>query len=309
MFVQRCIIDTRWLEDFLSVADCGNFTRAAQLRHLTQPALSRRIRALESWLGVDLVDRSTYPTRLTRAGEQFRDQAITMLEQLNDARSHVRNQLQTQEGITVALPHTLSLSFFPKWFSRIRELQPGVSARLVAGNVHDAVLHFVENNSDLLMCYHHSLQPVALDKERYSGLRLGVEWIRPYSRCDKQRTPLFALPGTMESPLPFLGYAPGAYLRRMVDMLVEHAPERCFLEQTFETDMSEALKNMALEGHGIAFLPESSVQREVRHGQLTVAGNEAWQASMEIHLYRETRRQQPTVDALWQQLEKHYPAV
>ena len=43
-----------WLEDFLALAASGNFSRAAQERHMTQPAFSRRIRALEEWLGATL---------------------------------------------------------------------------------------------------------------------------------------------------------------------------------------------------------------------------------------------------------------
>ena len=43
-----------WLEDFLMLADTLNFSRAAELRHVTQPAFSRRIRALEGWVGADL---------------------------------------------------------------------------------------------------------------------------------------------------------------------------------------------------------------------------------------------------------------
>ena len=45
-----------WLEDFLALVDSGNFSRAAELRHVTQPAFSRRIRALEDWVGVDLFE-------------------------------------------------------------------------------------------------------------------------------------------------------------------------------------------------------------------------------------------------------------
>ena len=58
-------MDTKWLEDFVSLAQTRSFSRSAQLRHVTQPAFSRRIQALEAWAGVDLVDRSIYPTRLT----------------------------------------------------------------------------------------------------------------------------------------------------------------------------------------------------------------------------------------------------
>ena len=49
-----------WLEDFLALASTGNFSRAEE-RHMTQPAFSRRIRALEEWLGVVLIDRTTHP--------------------------------------------------------------------------------------------------------------------------------------------------------------------------------------------------------------------------------------------------------
>ena len=58
-------METKWLEDFVSLAETRSFSRSAQLRHVTQPAFSRRIQALEAWAGTDLVDRSSYPTRLT----------------------------------------------------------------------------------------------------------------------------------------------------------------------------------------------------------------------------------------------------
>ena len=58
-------MDIKWLEDFLSLVQTRNFSRSAQERHVTQSALSRRIQALEAWVGADLVDRSTYPLALT----------------------------------------------------------------------------------------------------------------------------------------------------------------------------------------------------------------------------------------------------
>ena len=48
-----------WLDDFMSLAGSGNFSRAAEDRQMTQPAFSRRIRALEGWLGTELFDRSS----------------------------------------------------------------------------------------------------------------------------------------------------------------------------------------------------------------------------------------------------------
>jgi len=62
-------MELKWLEDFVSLAETRSFSRSAELRHITQPAFSRRIQALEAWLGTELIDRSVYPTRLTQAGQ------------------------------------------------------------------------------------------------------------------------------------------------------------------------------------------------------------------------------------------------
>ena len=83
-------METRWLEDFLVLAETGSFTRSAELRHLTQPAFSRRIKALENWLGADLIDRTTWPTRLTPAGELLLDKARQLVGELSSTRTLLR---------------------------------------------------------------------------------------------------------------------------------------------------------------------------------------------------------------------------
>ena len=52
-------METKWLEDFVSLAETRSFSRSAQLRHVTQPAFSRRIQSPEAWAGTDLLDRSS----------------------------------------------------------------------------------------------------------------------------------------------------------------------------------------------------------------------------------------------------------
>lgn len=296
-------MEFNWIEDFLSVAETGSFTRSAQARHLTQPALSRRIRALEHWLGVHLIDRSSYPTRLTPAGELFREQAITLLEQLNAARALMRRQpAQSEQTLRFAMPHTLSLSFFPHWLTNVHSRFGVFQSRQVAGNVHDAVLNFVEGNSDVLLCYHHPAQPINLDARRYPHLRLGVEPVRAYALRDPAGKPLYALPGKAGAPLPFLNYAPEAFLRRIVDRILENAPAKAQLRPLHEAAMAEGLKNMVLEGHGIAFLPASTVTSDIREGRLVQAGDARWSAELEIRLYRDARREQPTLQSLWRSL-------
>lgn len=80
-------MDTKWLEDFVSLAETRSFSRSAQLRHVTQSAFSRRIQSLEAWAGVELVDRSAYPTRLTPAGASFYVRAQEILLSLQNSRT------------------------------------------------------------------------------------------------------------------------------------------------------------------------------------------------------------------------------
>lgn len=93
-------MEIKWIQDFISLAKTHSFSRSAEERNVTQPALSRRIQALEAWVGVELVDRSTLPARLTPAGTAFYGQAQSILDLVMDTRSklqHMQRQpLQTE---------------------------------------------------------------------------------------------------------------------------------------------------------------------------------------------------------------------
>lgn len=284
-------METKWLEDFVSLAETRSFSRSAQLRHVTQPAFSRRIQALEGWAGTDLVDRTSYPTRLTPAGQTLYGQAIEMLQGLQSTRAMLRGHAAAgQDVIEFAVPHTLAFTFFPAWVTMLRERFGPIKSRLIALNVHDAVLRLVEGSCDLLISYQHPSQPLQLDANRYEMVSLGHETVAPWVKPDADGAPKYRLPGRAGRPLPYLGYAPGAYLGRMVDQLLKESGTAIHLDRVYETDMAEGLKVMALEGHGIAFLPQSAVRREVKARKLVSAlppEIESLEVRLEIQAYRE----------------------
>ena len=74
---------------FINLAETLNFTRAAEERNITQSAFSRRIRSLENWIGVPLIDRANYPVQLSPAGRQFLPIAQQALANLTDARQAI----------------------------------------------------------------------------------------------------------------------------------------------------------------------------------------------------------------------------
>jgi DNA-binding transcriptional LysR family regulator len=322
-------VETKWLEDFVSLAETRSFSRSAQLRHVTQPAFSRRIQALEAWTGIDLVDRSSYPTRLTPAGETFHAQALEILEALNATRNMMRGfQAAGQDTLEFAVPHTLAFTFFPQWLMELRQhFKPAATmkTRLTALNVHDAVMRFTEGGCDLLIAYHHEALPLQLDAARYEMLSLGSETLAPYSKpAVREDTragtrqdpsegatepePLFRLPpARANAAVPYLSYASGAYLARVVEVILQRAEVPLPLAAVYETDIAEGLKAMALEGHGLAFLPESSVRKEVQARRLVRASAAGrLETTMDIRIYRERREGarhgngKTGVQALWE---------
>ena len=306
-------METKWLEDFVSLAETHSFSRSAQLRHVTQPALSRRIQSLEAWAGIDLVDRSSYPTRLTPAGQTLHAQALDILGALQAARNMMRgHKAAGHDMIEFAVPHSLAFSFFPHWLTDLRSRFGTLKSRLTALNVHDAVMHLSEGSCDLLMAYHHPSQPLQLSPERFEMLSLGTETLVAYAKADARGQPMFSLepaPPLLSAlssgnAVPFLAYAEGAYLGRLVEVIVKLSPVPLQLEPVYETDMAEGLKAMALEGHGLAFLPASSVTHELRSKRLVrAAPSGTHELTMDIRLYRErpelARHNKAGALALW----------
>jgi len=177
-------------------------------------------------------------------------------------------------------------------------------------------MHLVEGSCDLLIAYHHASQPIALDAEHYDVLSLGQETLAPYVQPDTHGLPQHVLPGTLDQPLPYLGYASGAYLGQLVEQMLKQSPEAIHLNRVYETDMSAGLKAMALQGHGVAFLPLSAVERELEQGKLVSAlpaGLEQLQGTLQIWACRArpTARHhvKPLVQALWDFLVQQHAAT
>lgn len=265
-------MDTNWLEDFISLVDTRSFSRSAQLRHVTQPAFSRRIQALEAWAGSDLFDRTAHPTRLTAAGETLYSQALDMLRALQSTRAMLRGHTSaSRTSIDFAVSHSLAFTFFPGWLTDLRRKMGPIKTRIFALNAHDALMRLVEGNCDMLIAFSHPSFPFQLDRDRYETLVLGHEKISPFSRPGPDGSPFYALPASAGHPLPYLGYAPGVYLGRLVDLLILQSSTPLHLDRVYEMDMAEGLKAMAVEGHGLAFLPESTTRDEVAAGKLVSA--------------------------------------
>ncbi|MFL9877145.1 LysR substrate-binding domain-containing protein [Herbaspirillum rhizosphaerae] len=302
-------MDIKWIEDFLSLAATRNFSRSADHRNVTQPAFSRRIRALEAWIGAELVDRSTYPLTLTVAGKLFNDAASEAIKLLTDARNQLRSEHTAHNMLRVTAGHSLALSFFPEWLDKLNDAsneKPGThssfSARITATTIHDSVLALTEGECDLLLCFYHPQLPILLNPDQYEYVTVGSERVIPVSAPDKSGAPLFRLPGSKTKPTRLLAYPATSFLGRVMELILANAPQAPGLLTSYESDMAELLKRMALNGHGLAWLPQRSVEDELDEGKLVAAGGDAWSLELEIRVFRSLQNKRPALTRLWETL-------
>ncbi len=296
-------MELKWLEDFLTLARTGNFSRAAQERNVTQSAFSRRIQALESWLGVALVDRSSYPTTLTRAGEVFRESAEETSRSLAQLRDELRrHERGDRNSVTFSAQHTLCLWFFPAFLHRLNSYAGPLTTRLLADNLHNCVQSLIAGNCDFLLCFHYPGTPPLLDDQRYPSLTIGGDHLIPVCVPDKQRRPRYRLPGRKSAPIPHLDYSAEVFLGKAVTRMMAQRKSACHLTKSHENAMAEALKALAKEGHGLAWLPRSSIRAELRGNRLVRAGDESWDVPLEIRIYRGSDGAHGRVDDLWSRL-------
>ncbi len=290
----------KWIEDFLMLTDAHAFSKAAERRNVSQPTFSRHIQSLEEWLGVELIDRRVQGVHLTAAGRIFRGFASDLLRRTYDMRNVLRGQSPgSLETVNFAVTHTLTLTFFPHWLSKLKAAMGNMIVRVNAVNISEGAGALTEGGTDLLIIYHHPQLPALLNAERFPYQVLATDRLLPFSAPDKNGKPRYKLPGSVDKPVPFLAYSSGTYLSHAVEMILLNANERCHFERSFDTHMSEALKAMVIEGHGLGWLPESCVRKQIAEKRLVVAGASHWSCDLEVRIYRSHDNNNPLVDRIW----------
>lgn len=129
-------MDTHSLMAFLAVIEQGSFSLAAQKLHLTQPAVSKRIRSLETQLNTRLFDRIGREVVLTEAGSALLPSALHIVREIKEATQRVSNLSDQVSGkLSIAISHHVSLYRLPSTIKEFIARQPGV----------ELDLHFMES--------------------------------------------------------------------------------------------------------------------------------------------------------------------
>lgn len=298
-------LDLEWLEDFVALAESGNFSRAAEIRAIAQPAFSRHIRALEEWVGVDLFDRSAHPAALTAAGKRFLPLLENVLASLEAARIKARAAHDTAaSSLRFAATHVLSITFFPRWLGSVEaQLRLG-PIQTMSDSSHACESLMLQRRVQFVLCYGHDDVPGRLDEARYPRVKLGQDVLMPVSAGDARGHAVHQL--NHGGVLPVLAYSDASGLGRIMQARLRSLWSQPStsgglpnVSRVFTAHSAVLLKTMALEGRGVAWLPQSLIAEELASGQLRDAAQGGWQVPVDICLYRQHAEMSPTAESLW----------
>ena len=290
-----------WLEDFLVLAASGNFSRAADERHMTQPAFSRRIRALEEWLGADLFDRTSQPATLTDTGKWFESVARDMLARAAKIPGEARAFNEANSStLRIASTHALSFTFMPSWLRGLESRIEIGQVRLVSDVLERCEAMLLESQVQFLLTHSHAEMTSTLDAQGYPAIVVGKDLLVPVSAPLKNGAPQHQLnKGTAKNPVKLLSYNPESGIGRIVSQTQASLAASVPAASAFTAHLASVLRTMALNGKGIAWLPKTLIADDLAQGLLVEAAPHTWCIEMAIKLYRDKATMSQAGEDFW----------
>jgi DNA-binding transcriptional LysR family regulator len=260
------IVEIDQVETFVAVVRGGGFTKAASLLHLSQPAVSRRLDLLERELGAPLFERIRTGVTLTEAGRTFLPHAEGLLACMHDGLDSVRALHQVDRGaITLALVGTLASTTLTGGLQRFRDAHPRVELRLRTALSQEVSLLVRRGDATLGLRYGGDPHPEMLSVGVYDEPMMVVCSPRHALARARSVKPSALAPERWVAFPPrndaFYEPYPWSLQNRLAAWGLSPA-------EIIPIDSLTAQKRMVEAGFGLALLPESSVDEELRSGTL-----------------------------------------
>lgn len=257
-------MDLRQIRAFLAIADTGTVTRAAELLHVVQPAISRQIKLLEDEISAPLFLRTKHGMQLTDAGHVLCERARRALRELDIARMEIHPQAQSISGIARIglLPSSCDL-IADALVGTLQKNYPQVQVSISVGYA-DHLLHWLETGEVEAALLYDPVPEPTLDITPLMEETLSLAGPASLGLRDEHPVPVSALG---QGPL-VLPSAP-----HRLRSLVEHtcAVANVKIEIVAETNALAVQKQLTVRGYGLTVLPRVAVRDEIERGLLSAA--------------------------------------
>lgn len=298
-------LELTWLEDCMALAETLNFSQAAAARYVTQPAFSRRIQALEDWVGVALFARNRRGVQLTRAGEVFCQQIPDLVRALYALRRETRDSVtEGTPEVVMCATHALSFTFIPDWLRRNEKITHGGAFQLISATLRACERMLMAGGAQFLLCHHHPHMALNLSPQQFMSISLGNDLLLPYSAPDAHTSNAkWRIDG--KGAFPYLSYSIESGLGRIISNTAPLNRLTRKQETVFTSDLAATLLALVKAGDGVAWLPRTLAAESEKNHDVCLATHQAntWSIPLDIRLYRPAARLAPAAEALWERYQ------
>ena len=294
-------MDVSHFRDLDRLRQTGNFSQAAALGNLSQPAFSRRIKSLESWVGAVLVDRSHQPVELTEAGVQMLEAGLHALSRIEHERSQIleAQSLPDKYVITFGAQHSIGWRFYPAWLQALEAAYGPILSRLRADDLPNCLRDHKRGDVDFVVAYQ---QTGTRPTGSFDSVLIGSDQLILVCKPGADGCPIFSFdaPGI---EMPFLRFGDAAPIGQLLQPLLAEKNLTSQLRTVYENSMAGALRIRARAGDGVAWLPKSLVAPDLENGLLVLTGDPDWKIDLEIRLFRDLQRSNRATRSIWSFLQ------
>ena len=289
-----------WLEDILAVMETGSFSAAAERRFVTQPAFSRRIRAIEEHVGTELFDRDRKPVALRPAAAGHQDDFRRLVTELKDLLAELRREgRETHNRIIIASQHAITATLAPRLVDMLLA-RMDLSVRLRSANRDECLALLMTKQVDLLISYQSAAETGGAPDGFLEHADLGEEDLIPVIASNR-RADLGESQARGE--LPVVAYPNDAFLGRLFnEELLPRLPDGEYVRRKVETALTLAALELAIRGTGVAWVPASLAQEALRDGRLSDLRDMLPAARLRITALRLKSGHTPGEDLLWSEI-------
>ena len=294
-----------WFKDLQALEQTRSFSKASYARNISQPALTRRIKALEIWAEQSLVNRNERPVSLTDAGSVLLSTCAEFFDTLESQRLDLLNRKASnkQAIIRFAAQHSIAWHFFPDWLREI-EMQFGpISTRMRAEDLAECMHSFIEQEVNFLLAYDvvNSEIPKTTARE-IERLSVGKDSLVPICAPNADGKPIFECDSART--LPLISYGKSTPLGKLFETHLRPKLVSQNIQLIYENSMSSTLLNWALKGVGVCWLPSRLVKTEITNGHLVLAGDERFCVDLNISLFSQRNARFGLINDIWNYLSK-----
>ena len=256
-----------WLEDILAVADTGSFTEAAERRHLTPSAFSRRVQQIETHLGVELFDRTRKPIQLKPTTDENKSEIARLVGSLRQLSNDLQRASRLSGNrVVIASQHALTAALTPRILRILQSQNTELYVRLRSANLDDCYSLLLSRQADLAFLYDLPDNRLGQAADFIRSMRLGDDRLIPvFSAADKDLLNARYAKGQ----LPVIAYPNDVFLGQVMDRtILPRVRSQVDVIPRVETALTLAAQEFAAAAIGVAWVPRSLASNDLKAGRL-----------------------------------------